>query len=521
MSESLGIKPTPALEMLGIRKRFGSILANNKVDFTVYKGEIHALLGENGAGKTTLMNILCGLYRADEGEIRLNGKQVHIHNPRDMINFGIGMVHQQFMLIRPFTVAENMVFGLDTGLGPLLELQSVEQRVEDLSSRYKLAVNPRARVEELSVGAQQRVEIIKALYRGAELLILDEPTAVLTPQEANELFQILRDLKAQGHTVIFISHKLDEVMDIADRITVLRDGSKMATVNRGETNKKDLARMMIGREVLFRLEKSPPNYGEVVLDVTGLTVLCDDGRPVLKDISFCLHAGEILGIAGIDGNGQTELAQILIGMRNADQGMIKLDGKDVTRSKLKERLKLGFGYIPEDRAADGLILSFSVCENVILDTHNELPYSRGLYLNGNEVLTNTKRLIGEFDVKTHGPHEKAGKLSGGNLQKLVLAREVDRDPRVLIASQPTRGLDVGATEYVRKRILEQRDKGRAILLISADLDEIKGLSDRIMVIYEGQIMGLVDADSAQIETLGLMMAGTKRMDLPMGEPEHG
>jgi ABC-type uncharacterized transport system ATPase subunit len=521
MSDSLGITPTPALEMLGISKRFGSILANNKVDFTVDKGEIHALLGENGAGKTTLMNILCGLYRADEGEIRLNGKQVHIHSPRDMIDFGIGMVHQQFMLIRPFTVAENMVFGLDTGRRLFLELKSVEQRVEDLSHCYKLAVNPRVRVEELSVGAQQRVEIIKALYRGAELLILDEPTAVLTPQEANELFQILRDLKAQGQTVIFISHKLDEVMDLADRITVLRDGSKMATVNRGETNKKDLARMMIGREVLFRLEKSPPNYGEVVLDVTGLIVLCEDGRPVLKDISFCLHAGEILGVAGIDGNGQTELAQTLIGMRNADQGMIQLEGKDVTRSKLKERLKLGFGYIPEDRAVDGLILSFSVCENVILDTHNQPPYARGLYLSGNEVLTNTQRLIGEFDVKTHGPHEKAGKLSGGNLQKLVLAREVDRDPRVLIASQPTRGLDVGATEYVRKRLLEQRDKGRAILLISADLDEIKGLSDRIMVIYEGQIMGFVDADSAQIETLGLMMAGTKQIDLPKGKPEHG
>lgn len=505
-----------------MRKRFGQVFANDGIDFSVRKGEIHALLGENGAGKTTLMNILCGLYRADSGEIRLNGRAVQIHSPRDAINHGVGMVHQQFMLIRPFTVTENMVFGMSSSTGPIIDLKPIEKRIRYLSSCYKLSMDPRARVDTLSVGAQQRVEIIKALYRGAELLILDEPTAVLTPQEANELFQILRDLKNQAHTVIFISHKLDEVMAIADRITVLRDGRRIATVKRDETNKTELAHMMVGREVLFRLAKEPPQLREVVLEVERVSLFAEDGRQTLKDISFSLRAGEILGVAGVDGNGQTELAQVLIGTRHPDEGKIRLDGKDVTNLTLRERLELGFGYIPEDRLADGLIPSFSVSENVILDTHSQAPYAKGWYLNRAVVKANTQRLINEFDVKTHGLNESAGKLSGGNLQKLVLAREVDRDPRVLIAAQPTRGLDVGATEYVRTRLLEQRDKGRAVLLISADLDEIETLSDRILVIYEGQITGLITAGSVPTEALGLMMAGTKRSDLPVdGEPDHG
>ncbi len=502
------MKPLLAVEMAGVTKRFGHIVANNQVDFGVRKGEIHALLGENGAGKTTLMNILSGLYRADKGTISLNGKHVQIHNPRVATALGIGMVHQQFMLIKPFTVAENIVFGLKDEAGFLLDLKPVIDRVIELSSCYKLPVDPGARIENLSVGAQQRVEIIKALYRGAEILILDEPTAVLTPQEAEELFQVLRELSAQGHTIIFISHKLDEVMSVADKITILRDGKRIATVAKGETNKAELAKMMIGRDVVFRLEKAPSALGEVVLKVENLTVMCDGGGIGLQGISFDLKAGEILGVAGVAGNGQMELAQALIGAREVEDGKIELDGQDVTHLSLKNKLNLGFGYIPEDRASDGLISSFSVCENMILNTHHSSPYARGLFLDRREVVAETNRLIQEFDIKTEGPHEKAGRLSGGNLQKLVLAREVSRDPRVLIASQPTRGLDVGATEYVRKRLLECREHGRAILLISADLDEVMSMSDRIMVLYEGEITGMVNANEVEAEELGLMMAGS-------------
>lgn len=502
------VKPFLAVEMEGVTKRFSHIVANDQVDFGVRKGEIHALLGENGAGKTTLMNILSGLYRADKGTISLSGEQVQIHNPRMATALGIGMVHQQFMLIKPFTVAENIVYGLKDEAGFLLDLKPVVDRILELSSCYKLSVDPGACIENLSVGAQQRVEIIKALYRGAEILILDEPTAVLTPQEAEGLFQVLRDLSAQGHTIIFISHKLDEVMSVADKITVLRDGKRVATVNKGETNKAELAKMMVGRDVLLSLEKAPPALGEVVLEVEDLTVLCDDGRIGLQGVSFELREGEILGVAGVAGNGQMELAQALMGARKVAEGKVKLDGQDVTHLSLKKKLDLGFGYIPEDRTSDGIINSFSVCENVILNTHYTRPYARSLFLDRRVVVADTDRLIREFDIKTQGPYEKAGRLSGGNLQKLVLAREVSRDPRVLIASQPTRGLDVGATEYVRKRLLERRENGRAILLISADLDEVMSMSDRIMVLYEGEITGMVNADEVEAEALGLMMAGS-------------
>jgi simple sugar transport system ATP-binding protein len=507
------------VEMIGISKRFGDVLANDRVDLAVRKGEVHALLGENGAGKTTLMNILGGLYRADAGQVRLRGEQVQIRSPRDAIGQGIGVVHQHFMLIKPFTVAENIVFGLKSRREPFLDLDTVADRIVELSSRYGLAVDPQARVRDLSVGAQQRVEIVKALYRGADILILDEPTSVLTPQEAEELFKVLRGLIEQGHTVIFITHKLDEVMTIADRITVLRDGRRIATVARVETNKADLARMMVGREVLFSLEKSTGTPGPVVLEVKDLWAHTAEGRPVLRGLSFSLRAGEILGVAGVDGNGQRELAQVLMGTRRVSAGHVYLAGREVTHCSPKERLKLGVGYIPEDRNALGLIGSFSVCENIILDTHFAPPYARGLLLDRRAMIADAERLIREFDVKTSGPGARAARLSGGNLQKLVLAREVHRDPRVLIASQPTRGLDVGATEDIRRRLLEQRERGRAILLISADLEEVLALSDRLLVLFEGEITGLLDVNEAgpgpgvEIEKLGLMMAGTKYSEL--------
>jgi ABC-type uncharacterized transport system ATPase subunit len=497
------------IRMIGITKRFGEVLANDNIDFAVWKGEVHALLGENGAGKTTLMNILSGLYRADAGKVYLGGESVQIDSPRDALRHGIGTVYQHFMLIKPFTVAENIVFGLKSRREPLLDLDTVAEQVVELSSRYGLAVDPQARIQDLSVGAQQRVEIIKALYRGADVLILDEPTSVLTPQEAEELFKVLRDLTKQGHTIIFITHKLDEVMAVADRITVLRDGRRITTVAKVKTNKAELARMMVGREVLFRLEKSNKTPGKTVLEIKDLWAHAANGQPVLRGLSFLLQSGEILGLAGVDGNGQSELAQVLMGTRPATAGYVHLDGQDVTHSSPKQRLKLGMGYVPEDRNALGLIGSFSVSENMILDTHFVPPYARGIFLNRQAMVKDTERLIREFDIKAAGHEERAARLSGGNLQKLILAREVNRDPRVLIAAQPTRGLDVGATEYIWRRLLEQRDRGRAILLISADLDEVLALSDRILVIYEGEMMGLLKGTDVEIEKLGLMMAGTR------------
>ncbi|MBI3764467.1 MAG: ABC transporter ATP-binding protein [Chloroflexi bacterium] len=510
MTESPYRPASGIVEMIGITKRFGDVLANDRLDFSAQWGEVHALLGENGAGKTTLMSILSGLYRADAGQVRLRGNPAQIHSPRDAIEHGIGMVHQHFMLIKPFTVAENMVFGLKSPREPWLDLDGVAERVAELSNRYGLAVNPRARIQDLSVGAQQRVEIIKALYRGADILVLDEPTSVLTPQEAEELFKILRELAGQSHTVIFITHKLDEVIAVADRITVLRDGRRIATVGKAETDKADLARMMVGREVLFRLEKSSTTPGPEILAIKDLWAHGADGRPALRGLSFSLRAGEILGVAGVDGNGQGELAQVIMGTRRATAGHIYLDGKEVTHASPKERLMLGVGYIPEDRNAVGLIGSFSVGENTILNTHFSPPYARGIMLDRRAMVADAERLIREFDVKTAGHGERAARLSGGNLQKLVLAREVHRDPRALIAAQPTRGLDVGATEYVRRRLLEQRERGRAILLISADLEEVLTLSDRILVVYEGAMTGLLDAKDVEIGKLGLMMAGTKQ-----------
>lgn len=509
MTEPPSSLTTNFVEMDGISKRFGDVLANDGVSFSVRRGEVHALLGENGAGKTTLMSILSGLYRADAGEIRLRGEPVQIRSPRDAVRYGVGMVHQTFMLVKPFTVAENMIFGLKSRREPWLELKGVAERVDELSRQYELAVDPHARIKDLSVGARQRVEIIKALYRGADLLILDEPTSVLTPQETEQLFIALRGMTDRGHTVIFITHKLDEVMAVTDRITVLRDGRRITTVATAETNKAELARMMVGREVLFQLEKSPASPGPIVLEVRDLWAYSADGRPALSGLTFSLSEGEILGVAGVDGNGQSELAHVLMGTHRASAGQVYLDGTEITHWSPIERLKLGMGYIPEDRNALGLISSFTVGENTILNTHFAPPYARGIFLDRRAMIANADRLIQEFDVNTVGYDQPAGRLSGGNLQKLVLAREVDREPRVLIAAQPTRGLDVGATEYIRRRLLEQRELGRAILLISADLQEVLALSDRLLVIFEGEITGLMKAGDVEIEKLGLMMAGAE------------
>jgi simple sugar transport system ATP-binding protein len=502
------------VEMRSITKRFGPTLANDQVDFSAEWGEVHALLGENGAGKTTLMNVLSGLYRADAGQIRLRGQPVAIRSPRDALDHGIGMVHQHFTLIKPFTVAENMLFHLGSPREPWLDLEAAGRATQEVARRYGLTVDPRARVQDLSVGAQQRVEILKVLRRGAEVLILDEPTAVLTPQEAEELFKVVRVLAGQGHTVIFITHKLDEVMAVADRITVLRDGRRITTVATAETTKAELARLMVGREVLFRLDKPAAQPGQPALVVKDVWAHRPDGRPALRSLSFEVREAEIVGVAGVDGNGQAELAQVLMGALRVSAGHIYLNDVDVTAASARERLRAGVGFVPEDRNRQGLIGSFTVGENTILNCNDQPPYARGLWLDRRAMDAHADRLIQEFDIRPASHSERAARLSGGNLQKLVLAREVQRDPRLLIAAQPTRGLDVGATEYVRRRLLEQRERGRAILLISADLEEVLALSDRILVLFEGGITGSLDARDVEPEKLGLLMGSVQRPASP-------
>jgi simple sugar transport system ATP-binding protein len=500
---------TKVVEMKNIVKRFPGVLANDHINFEVEKGEIHALLGENGAGKTTLMNILYGLYKPDEGEIYVKGKKVEIKSPLDSIKLGIGMVHQHFMLVPPLTVTENIILGLKSSRGPLLDIPQAEKRISELSEKYGLKVDPKAKIWQLPVGHQQRVEILKALYRGADILILDEPTAVLTPLEVRELFKILKSMKEHGNSIIFITHKLDEVMAIADRVTVLRAGKVVSTVNKDQTNKVELAKMMVGREVLFRLEKAPPKIGKAVLEVEGLKALNDKGLLALKGISFKVHKGEIFGIAGVAGNGQTELAQVITGLRKAISGRVIINGKDVTNKPPKEIIKQKTAYIPEDRMRLGLIRDFSVAENLILKIHDTPPIANGFFLNFSEIGAFSERLIKEFNIVTPSKDVAAAKLSGGNLQKLLLARELSLNPELIIAEQPTRGLDVGATEYIRKKLLEERDRGAAVLLISYELDEVLSLSDRIAVMYEGEIMGIVKPEEVTIEEIGMMMAGSK------------
>jgi simple sugar transport system ATP-binding protein len=501
------------LELRGITKQFPGVLADDHVDFDLRRGEVHALLGENGAGKSTLMNILYGLYKADEGEIALNGKRVTFASAKDAIEAGIGMVHQHFMLIPVMTVAENIVLGTEpVRNGVLLDYKVADQRVRDLSTRFGLAVDPEAMVEGITVGQQQRVEIVKALYRGADVLILDEPTAVLTPQEAGELFEIIRSLKAEGKSIIFISHKLNEVLEIADRITVLRRGKKIDTVPRAGATEQGLARMMVGREVLLSLDKAPAQPGDVLLAVDDLHVLDDRGLEKVRGVSLRVRAGEIVGVAGVDGNGQTELIDALTGLRRPQSGRIEVAGREMQHhASARDMLDAGIGHIPEDRQRRGLVLEFSIAENVALHDYCYPPDSKWGWLYPGRLVERAKTLIREFDVRGGGPLTRAGALSGGNQQKLVVAREVSRDPKVLIAAQPTRGLDVGAIEYLHNRLVAERDEGRAILLVSLELDEVLSLSDRVLVLYEGRIVGEHEAGAGE-EEIGLEMLGGGKED---------
>jgi general nucleoside transport system ATP-binding protein len=497
----------PVLELAGITKRFPGVLANDHVDFDLHRGEVHALLGENGAGKSTLVNVLYGLYHPDEGEIRINGTPVRIGSPRAAIEHGIGMVHQHFMLIPVMTVAENIVLASEPRTaGVFLDYDAAVKRVRELSSSFNFAINPDARVENITVGQQQRVEILKALYRGADILILDEPTAVLTPQEANELFGILKTLQREGMSIIFISHKLREVLEIADRVTVLRRGKKIDTVPREGATQQGLARLMVGREVLLRVEKAPVDAGRPRLVVEDLSVLDDRGLEAVRGVSFEVRDHEIVGIAGVDGNGQSELIDALTGLRKVHAGRVLVGGEEVTTKSAHDHYDAGLGHIPEDRHLRGLVLDFTLAENLALHDFEKEPFAKLGWLRPGRIIAWARKLLEEFDVRGGGPRTRAAALSGGNQQKVVVAREVARDPRALIAAQPTRGLDVGAIEFVHRRLVEERDEGRAVLLISLELDEVLSLSDRILVLYEGRIVAEYPPDVTE-EELGIAMTG--------------
>jgi ABC-type uncharacterized transport system ATPase subunit len=495
------------LELRGVTKRYGALVANDGIDLTVEPGQIHALLGENGAGKTTLMNVLYGLTQPDEGQILADGRPVTLRSPKDAIKAGFGMVHQHFMLVPVFTVAENVTLGAErTRRLGLLDRRSMRNEVRDLSERYGLRVDPDARIEELPVGVQQRVEIIKALVRDAQVLILDEPTSVLTPGETEELFVIMRQLRADGRSIIFISHKLREVQEIADVITVIRRGQVVGERPPTATD-EELAALMVGRQVTLQVSKSPAAPGDVVLAVTDLRVPDDRGQDAVAGISFDVRAGEILGIAGVQGNGQTELCEALMGLRPASAGTVQLSGHDITAASPRQRIRDGIGYVPEDRQADGLVAGFSVADNMVLDVYDQPPYARhGIALNLAAARATATERVAQFDVRTTSVDTAAGTLSGGNQQKVILARELGRELRMLLASQPTRGLDVGSIEFVHKRIIEERDKGLAVIIISAELDEIYALADRIAVMYEGRITG-IRPPSVPVAELGMLMAG--------------
>lgn len=505
-----GQKKISHLEMIDITKHFPGVVANNRVNFDVRSGEVHALLGENGAGKSTLMKILYGLYQPNDGVIKIDGEQARIDSPLDAINLGIGMIHQHFMLVQSLTVAENVALGLPSTRGPLTDLDTVSTRIQELAQIYGLEVNPDAYIWQLSVGQQQRVEIIKALYRGAALLILDEPTAVLTPQEVDEFFSTMRQMADDGHALIFISHKLYEVLDISHRVSVLRDGQPVGSVLTAETTQANLAKLMVGRKMERGKQRSTKKAGKARLVLEKLCAQSDRETPALKDVNLNIQSGEILGVAGISGNGQKELAEVINGLRNATSGKVTLEGEDITGKSPRELTKKRLSYIPEERMRDGVIKEFTVAENLILREHDQEPYAKKGFLGLADITNFADEMIEKFNIKTPSQDIPVGNLSGGNIQKLVLARELSRKPRVVVAAQPTRGLDIGATDYVHQQLLEQRDEGAATLLISEDLDEILALSDRIAVIFEGKIMGIVPRKGASTQQLGLMMAGVQK-----------
>ncbi len=508
----------PVLELRGITKRFPGVLANDHINLTVEKGEIHALLGENGAGKTTLMNILYGLYHPDEGEIVVNGNKADIKSPIDAIKAGVGMVHQHFMLVPVFTVTENVMLGEEfVKYGGVLDREKAAKKVQEISDKYNLNIDPNAYIKDMPVGLQQRVEIIKLLFREANILIMDEPTAVLTPQEVTELFKIMQTLIDQGKSIIFITHKLGEVLECANKITVIRQGKVVGSTDPKTASMNDLANMMVGREVKLEVDKAPQKIGETVLEVQDLKVLDPRGGIAIDGINFEVKAGEVLGIAGVQGNGQTELVRSITGLLTPIDGSVKLNGKDITHSSPRQITELGTAHIPEDRQKDGLVLSLPISDNLILNTYYLKPYSKNIWLDQNVIIETGKKLVENFDIRTPSVFTPASSLSGGNQQKIIVAREFSRPIKLLVASQPTRGLDVGSIEYIHKRLLAKRDEGCAVLLVSTELDEVMQLSDRIAVLYRGKIISIVDGKTATKEQLGLLMAGitgeTEKMSL--------
>ncbi len=502
-----GQKRQPVLEARGITKRFPGVIANDGVSLQLYEGEVLALLGENGAGKSTLMNILYGLYSQDEGEILVHGQTIRASNPHESIARGIGMVHQHFQLVPVMSVAENIILGNEVTRGPLLDRRKAHAQIRAISQQYGLPVDPQALVADLDVGAQQRVEIIKALYRNASILILDEPTAVLTPQEADELVGVMRSLTAQGKALIFITHKLREVLEVADRIMVLRAGRVVGTTTPAEASETSLAAMMVGRDVLLQVERGPANPGTAVLEVRGLRVRDDRGLPAVNGVDLEVRAGEILGIAGVQGNGQTELVQAINGLRRAEAGSVRIAGEEVVAARPRTITELGTAHIPEDRQRDGLITAYQLTDNAVLEFYYCAPFARGLVREQQAITAHAEQLVRAFDVRTPSVHVLASSLSGGNQQKLIVAREFTRKLKLLVAAQPTRGIDVGSIEFIHNQIVRQRDEGVAVLVVSAELDEILGLADRIAVMHHGRVVATVKNGELTREQLGLLMAG--------------
>jgi simple sugar transport system ATP-binding protein len=502
---------TPAVRLDGITKRFPGVVANDDVDLTVEEGTVHALLGENGAGKTTLMNVLYGLYEPTEGRVLLDGAEQSFDSPRDAIDAGVGMIHQHFMLVDPMTVTENITLGNEPTrwAGLAVDRQRARREVVELSERYGFDVDPDARIEDVSVGVQQRVEILKALYRGAEVLILDEPTAVLTPQEVEDLFTVLEELTASGKTIIFITHKLGEAMRAADEVTVLRDGRNVGTVDADATSREQLAELMVGREVLLEVEKPPGDPGEAVLSVDSLTVEDDRGVEAVRDVSFSVREGEVFGIAGVDGNGQSELIEAITGLQSPADGTVTFEGTDVTDHSRRERTAAGMAYVPEDRQERGLVMPFDLTSNGLLGSQHARPFADRGRIDWAAAREHAEGIIDEYDVRTPGPAAEAESLSGGNQQKFVVGREFERDPSLLVAAHPTRGVDVGSIEFIHERLLELRAAGVAVLLVSSKLEEVRGLADRLAVIYEGELMDVLDPEEATEEEIGLLMAGER------------